>query len=90
MDYTLDTLSEWDDRICKIAKGHGLDWFEIAYETLDYYSMIGAMAYHGLPTHFDHWSYGKTFEQTFHRYNLGMEGLPYYFLSIQVYHFYVP
>jgi len=77
MDYTLDTLTEWDERICKMAKDHKLDWFEISYETLDYYSMIGAMAYHGLPTHFDHWSYGKTFEQTFHRYNLGMEGLPY-------------
>ena len=77
MDYSLDTLTEWDERICDLAKGHGLDWYEIAYETLDYYSMIGAMAYHGLPTHFDHWSYGKTFEQTINRYNMGMEGLPY-------------
>jgi len=77
MEYSLDTLTEWDERICNLAKGHGLDWYEIAYETLDYYSMIGAMAYHGLPTHFDHWSYGKTFEQTINRYNMGMEGLPY-------------
>jgi stage V sporulation protein R len=77
MDYSLDVLEEWDEKICKLAKGHNLDWYDIAYETLDYYSMIGAMSYHGLPTHFDHWSYGKTFEQTFHRYNLGMEGLPY-------------
>jgi len=77
MQYSLDTLAEWDERICQMARGHGLDWYEIAYETLDYYSMIGAMAYHGLPTHFDHWSYGKTFEQTINRYNLGMEGLPY-------------
>lgn len=77
MEYSLDTLTEWDERICNLAKGHGLDWYEISYETLDYYSMIGAMAYHGLPTHFDHWSYGKTFEQTINRYNMGMEGLPY-------------
>lgn len=77
MEYSLDTLTEWDERICTLAKGHGLDWYEISYETLDYYSMIGAMAYHGLPTHFDHWSYGKTFEQTISRYNMGMEGLPY-------------
>lgn len=76
-DYTLEQLSEWDEKIIEISKGYGLDWFEIAYELLDYYSMIGAMAYHGLPTHFDHWSYGKTFERTQHRYNLGMEGLPY-------------
>jgi stage V sporulation protein R len=77
MEYTLDTLSKWDEKICELAKGHGLVWYDIAYETLDYYSMIGAMAYHGLPTHFDHWSYGKTFESTMQRYNLGMEGLPY-------------
>ncbi len=77
MSYSLDTLAEWDEKICKLAKGHSLDWFDIAYEAIDYHSMISTMAYHGLPTHFDHWSYGKTFEQTFHRYNLGMEGLPY-------------
>ena len=77
MEYTLDTLTHWDEKICEIGKKHGLDWYEISYETLDYFSMIGAMAYHGLPTHFDHWSYGKTFESTLHRYNLGMEGLPY-------------
>ena len=77
MDYSLDVLEEWDEKICKLAKGHNLDWYDIAYEAVDYHTMIGHMAYHGLPTHFDHWSYGKTFEQTMNRYNVGVEGLPF-------------
>ena len=77
MDYKLSELEEWDERICDIAKRHGLDWFEIEYEFIDFFSMIGAMAFHGLPSHFNHWSFGKSFERTHRMYNLGMEGLPY-------------
>ncbi len=77
MDWTFDVLEDWDDRICTLAKEKGLDWFPITYEVCDYFSMIGHMTYHGMPTHYGHWSYGKTFERTQQMYNLGMEGLPY-------------
>jgi stage V sporulation protein R len=77
MDYSIDQLTTWDEKIVEIAKKHGLDWYDISYELVDYHSMIGHMAYHGLPTHFDHWSYGKAFESTMNRYNFGMEGLPF-------------
>ena len=76
-DYTLSDLEEWDDKICEIAKKHGLDWYPIAYETCDYREMIGHMAYHGMPSHYAHWSYGKSFERTHFMYNAGAEGLPY-------------
>ena len=76
-EWSLETLAEWDDRICNIASGHGLDWLPILYETCDYYAMIGNMAYHGMPTHYSHWSYGKGFERTHYMYNAGVEGLPY-------------
>lgn len=76
-DWDIDLLKQYDDRICEIAKDYGLDWFPIIYETCDYYEMIGSMAYHGMPTHYAHWSYGKSFEKTHQFYNLGMEGLPY-------------
>ena len=76
-NYDLDDLGKWDERICEIARGHGLDWYPIAYETVNYHEMIGAMAYHGLPSHYPHWSYGKTFERTHFMYNAGAEGLPY-------------
>lgn len=75
--YSLDTLQEWDEKICKIAKKHNLDWFEINYESIDYYEMIGAMAHHGMPSFYSHWSFGKSFERTHQMYNLGQEGLPY-------------
>jgi stage V sporulation protein R len=76
-DWYLSDLEEWDTKICEIARAHKLDWFPILYETCDYYEMIGNMAYHGMPTHYSHWSYGKSFERTHQLYNLGMEGLPY-------------
>jgi len=76
-DWSVETLQEWDKKICESGKKFGLDWYPIDYEIIDYHEMIGAMAYTGLPTHYRHWSFGKSFEQTHTRYHLGMEGLPY-------------
>jgi stage V sporulation protein R len=76
-EYLLSDLEVWDEKICEIARGYGLDWHPIAYETVNYHEMIGAMAYHGLPSHYAHWSYGKSFERTHFMYNAGAEGLPY-------------
>ena len=76
-DWGVKDLKEWDDKICKIAKSYGLDWHEITYEICDYYEMIGHMSYHGMPSHYNHWSFGKSFEQTHFNYNLGQTGLPY-------------
>ena len=75
--WSFDDLDRYDSRICKIAADHGLDWFPIVYETCDYYEMIGNMSYHGMPSHYAHWSFGKSFERTHQMYNLGAEGLPY-------------
>lgn len=76
-DYNLKDLESWDEKICDLGRKNGLDWYPIAYETINYYEMIGAMAYHGLPSHYPHWTYGKTFERTHTFYNSGLEGLPY-------------
>ena len=73
----LDELEKWDEQLVKMAKDYGLDWFPIVYETCDYYEMIGTMAYHGMPSHYGHWSFGKSFERTHTMYNAGLEGLPY-------------
>ena len=61
----------------KKAKEFGLDWHPINYEVCDYFEMIGHMSYHGMPSHYNHWSYGKSFEVTHQQYNMGMQGLPY-------------
>ena len=76
-DWNFKMLEEWDEKICELAKTAGLDWHPIIYETCDYYEMIGNMAYHGLPSHYSHWSFGKSFERTHQLYNAGVEGLPY-------------
>jgi stage V sporulation protein R len=77
MSWSVNELQEWDEKIKKVAEGYKLDWYPINYEICNYYSMIGHMAYHGMPTHYDHWSYGKAFERTHQAYNAGVEGLPY-------------
>jgi len=77
MNWTLSDLELWDKTIMSKAKEFDLDWFPINYEVCDYYEMIGHMSYHGMPSHYQHWSYGKSFERTHQMYNLGMEGLPY-------------
>ncbi len=64
VDWKVEDLKKWDDKICNIAKEFGLDWYPINYEICDYYEMIGHMAYHGMPSHYNHWSYGKSFERT--------------------------
>jgi len=76
-DYNLKDLESWDEKICELGRKNGLDWYPIAYETVNYYEMIGAMSYHGLPSHYPHWTYGKSFERTHTFYNSGLEGLPY-------------
>jgi len=76
-DWTVKELEEWDERVCNVAADFGLDWFPINYDICDYYEMIGHMSYHGLPSHYDHWSYGKSFERTHQMYNHGQSGLPY-------------
>jgi stage V sporulation protein R len=76
-DWSFKLLEEYDDKICEIAKDKNLEWFDINYEVCNYYDMIGHMSYHGMPSHYPHWSFGKSFERTHQMYNLGAEGLPY-------------
>ena len=77
MSWQIRDLIKWDEKICDLATSHNLDWYDINYEICDYYEMIGHMAYHGMPSHYNHWSYGKSFEKTQQLYNLGATGLPY-------------
>jgi len=77
VNWKIDDLELWDERVCSLAESFNLDWFPINYEICDYYEMIGHMSYHGMPSHYNHWSYGKSFERSHQMYNLGVEGLPY-------------
>ena len=63
-DWSVKDLQVWDEKICDLASSLGLAGHPINYEICDYYEMIGNMSYHGLPSHYPHWSYGKSFERT--------------------------
>jgi len=39
--------------------------------------MLGYMAYNGMPSHYPHWSYGKSYEKLKTLYDHGVSGLPY-------------
>ena len=65
-NWTQQDLEEWDGKLSEKAREYGLDWFDIEYEIVDYRDMIGHMAYTGMPSHYHHWSYGKSFERIHH------------------------
>ncbi len=76
-NWDLNDLEYWDTRIRELVAEFGLDTYPQEFEVCDQNSMLGYMAYHGMPSHYPHWSYGKAFEQTKTMYDHGVTGLPY-------------
>lgn len=76
-DFSLKELEYWNERIEKIAVESGLNFYNQEFEIINYEDMIGYESYVGMPSHYPHWSYGKSYERikTLHKYNL--TGLPY-------------
>lgn len=77
MDYTINNLEKWNDKIEIIAKESNLDYYPQEFEIINFNEMIAYEAYSGMPSRYPHWSFGKSFEKTktLHKYNL--TGLPY-------------
>lgn len=75
--WTLDELIEWDEKIRELVDAFGLDCFEQEFEVCDHEQMLGYMAYHGMPAHYPHWSFGKSFERQKTMYDVQVSGLPY-------------
>lgn len=76
-NWTLRDLEYWDAKIRDKVAEFGLDCYPQEFEVCDQNAMLGYMAYHGMPSHYPHWSYGKAFEQTKTMYDHGVSGLPY-------------
>lgn len=76
-DFSIADLEYWNERIEHRAKAYGLDYYTQEFEIINYEDMIGYESYVGMPSHYPHWSYGKSYERikTLHKYNL--TGLPY-------------
>ncbi|HTR62610.1 MAG TPA: SpoVR family protein [Candidatus Binataceae bacterium] len=75
--YTLDDLVEWDRRIRARVDEFGLNCFPQEFEICDHSQMLGYMAYSGMPSHYPHWSYGKSYEKMKTLYDHGITGIPY-------------
>ncbi|PYG88448.1 stage V sporulation protein R [Ruminiclostridium sufflavum DSM 19573] len=76
-DFSILELEYWNERIEGLARNCGLDYYNQEFEIINYEDMIGYESYIGMPSHYPHWSYGKSYERikTLHKYNL--TGLPY-------------
>lgn len=75
--YTIADLQSWNERILEWVKSFGLDSYPQEFEICDYEAMLSYMVYSGMPSHYPHWSYGKSFEKLKTLYDYGVTGLPY-------------
>src|SRR3954467_8024543 len=76
-DFSITDLERWDERIREKADQFGLDVYPQEFEICDHNDMLGYMAYSGMPSHYPHWSYGKSYEKLKTLYDYGVSGLPY-------------
>jgi len=75
--YELKDLEAWDARIREKVQEFGLNCYPQEFEVCDHNQMLGYMAYSGMPSHYPHWSYGKSYEKLKTLYDYGISGIPY-------------
>lgn len=75
--YSIEELESWNERIVALARDFGLNPDPQEFEICDHEQMLGYMAYSGMPSHYPHWSYGKSYEKLKTLYDYGITGLPY-------------
>jgi stage V sporulation protein R len=75
--WDIGDLETWDTRIREKVEAFGLDCYPQEFEVCDHNQMLAYMAYSGMPSHYPHWSYGKSFEKLKTLYDHGVSGLPY-------------
>lgn len=76
-DYSLRELEDWAKRIEDVACSLGVDFYPQEFEVVDYQTMLGLLAYHGIPSYYPHWSFGKAYERQATLYKYGLTYLPY-------------
>ena len=75
--YTTAELEGWNDRILDVVGKFGLDPYPQEFEICDHEQMLAYTVYSGMPSHYPHWSYGKSYEKLKTLYDYGVSGLPY-------------
>lgn len=77
MDYTVEDLKIWNEKIEKKVEEYGLDFYPQEFEMIGFNDMIGYESYVGMPSRYPHWSFGKSYEKNKMLYSLNLTGLPY-------------
>lgn len=77
MNFTLEELIIWNEKIEIKAKEFGLDYYPQEFEIVSFEDMLSYEAYVGMPSHYPHWSFGKSYEKLKTLYTYNLTGLPY-------------
>ncbi|MBP3887488.1 MAG: SpoVR family protein [Cellulosilyticum sp.] len=77
MNYTVKDLVRYNEQIEAIAREMGLDYYTQEFEIISFEDMLCYEAYVGMPSHYSHWSYGKTYDRLKTAYKYNLTGLPY-------------
>lgn len=76
-EYTMAELDQWNTLIEELVQATGLDCYEQHFEICNYEDMLCYEAYVGMPSHYPHWSFGKSYERQKMYYQYNLAGLPY-------------
>ncbi|WP_143318309.1 SpoVR family protein [Clostridium sp. HBUAS56017] len=77
MDYNLNDLMKWNEKIEEKVIELGLDFYPQEFEIIGFNEMLGYEAYLGMPSRYPHWSFGKSYEKNKTLYSFNLTGLPY-------------
>jgi stage V sporulation protein R len=65
-------LRRWAEQIERIARGQGLDFYELDFQLLDSADVNGIAAYGGFPVRYPSWRFGMEFERLDKAYTWGL------------------
>ncbi len=77
MNYTLKELEAYNEKIEGLVAEIGLDCYPQEFEIISFEDMLCYEAYVGMPSHYPHWSYGKSYDRLKTTYKYNLTGLPY-------------
>ncbi len=72
MDSLTLELARIRDEVRELARGYGLDFYEVVFEMVDYDELNMIAAYGGFPTRYPHWRFGMEYEQLSKSYAFGL------------------
>lgn len=66
-------ILKFQPEIEKIARGYGLDFFDIIYEVVNYDTISKLAAYGGFPIRYPHWRFGMEYDELSKGYRYGLQ-----------------